>query len=160
VLLGYGEALDGLLDVETVLHWDLRAKGHRLYLDSTVRTAHICFSRWGVFLRVQYLLGRTFAGSRMPHQARGKRWMYFAASPLIPLVRLARVSRGAMAAKLWSPWLRCLPALAIGLGMDGVGQAVGYLAGPGDAVERLGPYEFCRVRNVNERDQREVFGFP
>ena len=32
VLLGYGDRLESMMESETVLHWDLRAKGHRLYL--------------------------------------------------------------------------------------------------------------------------------
>ncbi|HYP52918.1 MAG TPA: glycosyltransferase, partial [Pyrinomonadaceae bacterium] len=32
LLLAYGDRLEAMLDAESVLHWDLRARGHRLYL--------------------------------------------------------------------------------------------------------------------------------
>lgn len=158
VLLSYGPELERMLEAETVLHWDLRAKGHRLYLDAGVQAAHTNYSRWSVWLKVQYLGGRMFGGSRVAKAPVSRRLMYFAASPLIPLIRLARVTQTAIRAGLWGRWLYCLPALSIGLTLDGIGQAAGYLCGPGDSMQRLAPYEFCRVHNVNERDRREVFG--
>jgi len=32
LLLGYGADLDSMMEGETSLHWDLRSKGHKLYL--------------------------------------------------------------------------------------------------------------------------------
>ncbi len=158
VLLGYGAELERLLEAETVLHWDLRAKGHRLYLDAGVKAAHTNYSRWSVWLRVQYLGGRMFGGSRVAKAPLLRRLIYFAASPLIPLIRLVRVTQTAMRSGLWARWLYCLPALCVGLTLDGIGQGAGYLCGPGDSMQRLAPYEFCRVHNINSRDRREVFG--
>lgn len=158
VLLAYGAELERMLEAETVLHWDLRAKGHRLYLDAGVKAAHTNYSLWSVWLKVQYLGGRMFGGSRVAKAPGVRRLIYFSASPLIPLIRLARVTRTAIRARLWGRWLYSLPALAIGLTLDGIGQAVGYLRGPGNSMQRLAPYEFCRVHNVNAHDRREVFG--
>ncbi|MCC6586331.1 MAG: glycosyltransferase [Bryobacterales bacterium] len=158
VLLGYGPGLEGMLESETVLHWDLRGKGHRLYLDSTIRAAHTNYSLWSVWLRVQYLGGRMFAGTRLKGAPLAKRLLYAAASPLIPAIRLLRITKSVAGAGLWTQWLRTLPTLMIGLTIDGVGQAVGYLAGPSDAMERLAPYEFCRIRNITAEDRTEVFG--
>jgi hypothetical protein len=50
--------------------------------------------------------------------------------------------------------LRLLPMLAVGLAFDGVGQMVGYLRGPGNAVERAAHYEFHRFHHVPEADRR------
>jgi hypothetical protein len=46
-----------------------------------------------------------------------------------------------------------LPALALGLTLDGFGQCLGYLLGPGDAMERLARYEFNRVEHVREEER-------
>src|SRR5207244_2412948 len=35
VLLEYGNRLDSMMQAETVLHWNLRSKGHRLFMEST-----------------------------------------------------------------------------------------------------------------------------
>jgi hypothetical protein len=157
-LSGYGEELERYLEAETVLHWDLRRKGKRLYLDATVRTAHTNYSRWDVWLKVQYLGGRVFAGTRLAGAPGWKRAVFAMASPLIPVVRLARISRMAAGRGLWKQWVYCLPALVVGLTLDGVGQLAGYIGGPADAMARLAPYEFCRVRYINARDRREIFG--
>lgn len=160
VLLAYGPRLEGMLESETVLHWDLRAKGHRLYLDSTVRAAHTNYSLWSVWLRVQYLAGRMFAGTRLKDAPLPKRLFYAAASPLIPAIRLLRITKSVAGANLWTQWLRTLPTLAIGLTIDAIGQAAGYLFGPGDSMRRLAPYEFCRIRNISAHDRAEVFHLP
>jgi hypothetical protein len=61
----------------------MRAKGHRLYLDAGVKAAHTNYSRWSVWLKVQYLGGRMFGGSRLAKAPAWRRLAYFVASPLI-----------------------------------------------------------------------------
>jgi hypothetical protein len=86
-----------------------------------------------------------------------KRLAFAAASPLIPLVRLGRILRELYRAgrPRRSPW-RLVPALLVGLTLDGVGQAVGCLAGCGDATRRLAHFEFHRVAYVTEEDRRAL----
>ena len=38
ILLDYGPELEAMLESESVLHWDLRAKGYRLYLEPKAKT--------------------------------------------------------------------------------------------------------------------------
>lgn len=148
VLLEYGSDLPGMLDAETVLHWDLRRKGHRLYLEPAARIAHMSFGRLRPWTKAQCYGGRLFASQRAQDWSLPKRLFYLAASPLIPAVRLGRVIR------LWgSPQrpnlslVKVLPALAFGLLLDGVGQACGYAFGTGDTVERMTPLHFHRDRH-------------
>ncbi len=158
LLLEYGERLESMLGAETLLHWDLRSKGHRLYLEPSVRVAHTNFSLWSSWLPVQLLNGRAFAGARRKAMTPSLRLLYILGSPLIPLVRMFRTIRLTRASTLRARLLTTLPALMIGLALDGVGQLVGYVLGPGDAPERLASFEFARVNHVTERDRREVFG--
>jgi hypothetical protein len=146
ILLSLGPELEALLEAETVLHWKLRRLGHRLYLDSAVRTAHTNFSRWGVWIKILFLGGWVFAGARFPREALAKRALFAAASPLIPLVRLRHIFRHAAQRRMLGQLFSCFPALLVGLLVDGAGQFVGYLAGPSDAMARLAPYEFCRAK--------------
>ena len=44
ILLDYGFELENLLEAETLLHWDLKAKGYDLYLESEAKTSHLNFS--------------------------------------------------------------------------------------------------------------------
>ncbi len=151
ILLGYGERLDEMMRAETLLHWDLRANGHRLYLEPAACTAHTNFSRWSSWLPVQFHNGRLFAGER----ARGMSWLwrliYTAGAPLIPLVRLARIARSSGGAML-RQWT-CVPAVVIGLAIDGAGQMAGYALGAGDALNKVACFEFKRIDHVTAEDQ-------
>ena len=61
-----------------------------------------------------------------------------------------------------SPSERYAAALARGaVGRSELGAfAAGYLFGPGDSMQRLAPYEFCRIRNISAQDRAEVFHLP
>jgi hypothetical protein len=150
LLLQYGPALDAMLEAETVLHWDLRAKGHRLYLEPAAQTAHTNFSLASSWLNACFHSGRTFAATRA--QQGGWSWLrrlaYAGGSPLIPLVRLWRIlcdlSRPGRPLGLG---IRVAPQLLLGLSVDGLGQMVGYAFGAGAARQRLMEYEFHRDRH-------------
>jgi hypothetical protein len=157
VLLSYGERLESMLESETVLHFDLVRQGYTLYLEPSARTAHVNFALWGVWLPVQYYCGRVFAGTRASAWSPGRKLFYGAASPLIPFVRAARLC--AEFRKPHRPRHRLasiLPALFVGLAIDGVGQMIGYLRGPADSAARLADYEFDRLRFVPAADRRAL----
>ena len=155
VLLGLGDRLEQLLEAETVLHWELRAGGQRLYLESAARVAHTNFSLWRSWLPVQYLAGRVFAGARVRAMPWWRRAVFATGSPLIPWLRLWRIWRTARSPELRPYFGRCLHALVIGLLLDGVGQLTGYLAGTGRALDRVARFEFHRFRHIRAQDRRE-----
>jgi GT2 family glycosyltransferase len=144
VLLAYGGRLEAFLEAETVLHWDLRRRGERLLLEPAARLAHLNFSRWGTFLRVQMLAGRVFAARRAAGFGAARRAAFVLLAPLVPAVRLFRLLRGTRVRLL----ARAFPALLPGLLLDGLGQLLGYLAGAGRAPEALARFEFHRARHV------------
>jgi hypothetical protein len=156
VLLACGDRLEQLLEAETVLHWELRAQGHRLYLEPAAQVAHTNFSLWRSWLPVQYYAGRVFGSARARGMRPWRRALFAAGSPLIPGLRLWRVWRAAGSRELRSRFFRCLHALAIGLMLDGAGQLAGYVAGPGRAVDRVARFEFHRFRHIREQDRREL----
>jgi GT2 family glycosyltransferase len=156
LLLAYGERLEALMESETVLHWELRARGHRLYVEPGARVAHLNFSLWRSWVPVQYLNGRLFAGARMRGMPALRRLLFVFGSPLIPLVRLLRVWRAAAPGEQRRRFLACSPALVIGLLLDGAGQFVGYLAGIGRAPEQVARYEFNRVDHILPADRRAL----
>lgn len=159
ILLQYGDQLEAMLDAESVLHWDLRAKGHRLYLEPRARTFHENFSAPLPSLTLRFHGGRLFASSRASSWPAWRRLLFFAAAPLIPWVRFVRIAR-----ELFKPGRprhllpSVLPALAVGLVFDGAGEMVGYALGPGGAMAKLSDMEFHRERFMEGRDRRrEVF---
>lgn len=156
VLLSYGDRLEQMMDAETVLHWDLRAKGHHLYFEPTARVAHTNFSLWSSWVPIQYHNGRLFAGSRNQEMKWWQRVIYIAGSPLIPWVRLARLVALQLSGRLLGRFVWCLPSLIVGLSLDGLGQMVGYTMGYGNALKRVAEYEFHRIRHVTKQD-RMVF---
>ena len=155
VLLEYGDRLEGLMEAEILLHLDLGRRGHQLYVEPRARVAHTNFALASSWFPTQFYAGRMFGASRAASWGTAKRLLYFAASPLIPVVRLWRCLR-----ELSRPGRpqevipRTLPALCLGLALDGLGQMTGYLLGSGNAVERLSENEFHRFRHVPESDRR------
>lgn len=158
ILLSYGNKLPDMMDSETVLHWDLRAKGHRLYLEPAAKVAHTNFGLWSSWIPVQFYNGRLFAGSRVRGMSFFKRVVYVLGAPMIPFVRLARITRQLRSVLLLKKYMRCLHALVIGLLLDGLGQMLGYLAGAGNAVTQVARFEFHRVDHITEGD-RETISF-
>ncbi|HEX5708078.1 MAG TPA: glycosyltransferase [Pyrinomonadaceae bacterium] len=153
VLVAYGDALEAMLDAESVLHWDLRARGHRLYLEPRARTFHQNFSLAGASVPLRFNGGRLFAAARARGWPAWRKVMFAAAAPLIPAVRLVRITRELL--KPGRPrraFARALPALAAGLVCDGAGEMVGYAFGAGRAMAKLTDLEFHRRRYLAPHD--------
>ena len=151
VLIEYGTALETLMEAETVLMWDLRGKGHRLLLEPAAHTAHTNFGFWSSWLPVMFLNGRAFADTRSAEWSLVRRLAFVAASPAIPLVRLARTLGHARRLGRGAPFLaRIVPTLTIGLVLDGIGQMAGYAFGAGDTHARLAAYEWHRMKHTKQ----------
>jgi hypothetical protein len=129
-LLEYGDRLADLMESESVLQWDMRGRGHRLFLEPRARVAHTNFAYWSTFGPVQLMNGRSFADTRRRAWPAWKRLAFAGASPLIPVVRFARALRDGRRSGMSIPFLlRVSPTLAVGLLLDGAGQMLGYAVG-------------------------------
>jgi hypothetical protein len=157
LLVDYGPDLEDMLEAEFVLHGDLRAKGHRLYLEPGARTAHLNFAQLAPWMPYLIHAGRAFAAARARAWSRSRRLLYVAGAPLIPLVRLWRIRgelrRPGRPAELWP---RVVPALVVGLTVDTVGQMLGYGFGAGKANQKLFSFEFHRDRYCATRDPQSA----
>jgi hypothetical protein len=146
LLLEYGDALEAMLEAESILHWDLRSRGFQLRLEPAARTLHMNYSTAAESISLRFHAGRIFAAARARRWPMGKRLCYGVAAPLIPAVRLRRVLarvRGRQRATLPS---NTLPALLMLLVCDAVGEMTGYLLGGGKAAHRAGKFEFHAER--------------
>jgi hypothetical protein len=155
LLLEYGTDLDSLMEAETILHWNLRAAGHRLRLEPRARIAHLNIAQLGAFTQIHFNGGRIFATTRARHRHWSvlNRWCFAAGTPLVPLIRLWRIVRNHLRASL-----SVLPILAYGLTVDALGQFCGCLLGAGEARAKLVRYEFDRVRYIeSDWDAAGVF---
>jgi len=154
-LLAYGDRLEEALEMETVLHFEMASKGHKLYLEPRARVSHLNFAILSVWLKVQFYVGWSFAGHRATGWPAARRLFYVLAWPLIPVMRFVHVVRelfapGRPSGLLW----RITPMLLFGLAVDGVGQFLGYSLGPRQSAANLRDYEYNRIRFVTaaERD--------
>jgi hypothetical protein len=68
ILLDYGPELEAMLGAESVLHWDLRARGSRLYLEPKAKIAHLNFGLLSSLARAQFHGGRLLAAVRAQRQ--------------------------------------------------------------------------------------------
>jgi hypothetical protein len=156
LLLQYGDALASMLEAESVLHWELRRSGHKLYLETAAKTSHVNISRLASWASAQYHAGRMFAAFR----ARNEQWTFLhragftLASPLIPFVRLQRMLSQRNAVPVNASLSSLLPALWFGLVLDGLGQMAGYATGEGKASEKAFYFEFHRERHLRKSDRR------
>jgi len=152
ILLEYGPGLDGFLEAESVLHWDLVSKGHRLYLEPAAKIYHLNFDFLSTFLSVNRMMGRMFAASRCQSWPKTKRISFALGSLLIPLVRFYRIARnysGSLGLLKSKP--QVYPILFAGLFMSALGEMAGYISGPGDSLQKTFEYHFHRDRHMKNK---------
>ncbi len=155
LLLEYGPALETMLEAESILHWDLRAKGFALLLEPAAKTLHMNYTTIGASMRLRFHGGRLFAAARARRWPLRRRLVYTAAAPLIPLVRLRRIL-----AQVWqrdeaSLPANALPALAFLLACAAAGEMAGYLLRAGAEAQRAGEFEFHSDRHATAAARRE-----
>jgi hypothetical protein len=157
LLLDYGDELEAMLEAESILHWDLRAKGNRLYLNAKAKTYHLNYSLLRPTLVLRFLGGRLFAA------ARGRKWPFWhrllfgLGSPLIPFRRGHRIVRDLRRAGHLSLFkFQILFLLPLGLAADAFGEMWGYFFGGGQAMAGLTEMEFKRHRFMKRGDIAEI----
>jgi GT2 family glycosyltransferase len=156
LLLSYGDRLNAMLEAESVLQWDMRQHGHRLYMQPTARVAHTNFSRFKPWAIIQFHCGRIFAATRSANWPIWKRIVYFLGSPLIPLVRFKRLMQySRRIATSQQLGVGGVLALIWALIFDGAGQMLGYAIGAGNSLDNA--HEFDRLNtHITEADRREL----
>jgi len=141
---------------ESGLHDKLKKQGGTLFIEPEASVEHLNPSRWSSTVALRVDVGRVYAASRVRRGrwGLGKRLVYFAGGPVIPLVRLPRV-HGSLSAdvKQTVPAPKRCAALAIGLTLDAIGQMTGYAVGEGRARDRLATFELDRMRHLTPREQ-------
>lgn len=123
---------------ENFLHARLEERGFELYRDPSVLVYHRKFFGLGEFLSQRYHYGRGFAGMRVHDAPLSRKAMFACGSPLLPPVILYRLGKRLFGRKRHRlVFLRALPLLALFTLSWSFGELVGYVAGPGDSLERV-----------------------
>jgi hypothetical protein len=144
ILLGLDSKLEVLMEAESVLHRHLTAQGYRLLLESKTCTAHNNFTSWSAWILLRYHIGRQFAAAWASEWSWPRRLLFLAASPLIPWVRLWRIQRRIRRGQRCITLAGLLPVLFLGLLLEWLGQARGFVAGSGGSREKVFEYELRR----------------
>ncbi|WP_412069236.1 hypothetical protein [Rubrivirga sp. IMCC43871] len=153
-LLAFGDRLGALLDFEGDLLTELRAQGHRLYLEPRAQVRHMNIEKLWAATHLLYLQGRLTAASRVEGEGwpLWRRLLYVAGSPLTPLMYLPNLWRGFRRTKQpVGRVLRALPSLSVSLGAVAVGEVVGLLRGATGAKHRMEAYELNRDHYLSRR---------
>jgi hypothetical protein len=158
-LLAFGDRLEKVFETESVVQRELRESGHKILYEPAAITNHLNFSLLKPSLGLRFNAGRSFAGHRVIGWSMLRRVAFAAGSPLIPLVRFVRIARLIAQSNNYKFLIpKVLPALALYVLVDGLGEMVGYLSGPGDAPAYLGSIEFDRRRFMNAQDCADLDG--
>jgi hypothetical protein len=111
-------------------------------------------SRLGPWIGHGYWGGRMYAAFRSARWPLPHRLLRAVAAPLVPGVRLRRILREVRRSdelRAYVPGV--LPFLVLGLVIHAVGEAAGYLLGPGRSEERYSWYEMSRASHVTAGDR-------
>ena len=123
---------------EDVLHAAMRARGVTLWCRPDIVVGHKKHYSVGEYTSQRYLYARAYAGARVQGQGLARRGAYGALALALPPVLLLRIVRrvwasGAHRAELF----RSIPLLLLFVIAWGVGESVGALFGPADALARV-----------------------
>jgi len=93
---------------------------------------------YAYYLRQRYLLSRVWGGTERRRVSRLVRAAHVLGAPLMPVLMLSRMARLARREpRLVPPFVRALPLLIVAMATLAWGEAVGYLLGPGRALEEV-----------------------
>lgn len=122
---------------ETTLHNKLIADdGILLSLNSLVMYHCKRFS-FSLFARQRFIYSKYYAGLRSEHSGAGKRLTMATASLALPPVLLWRMFTASRQKNLLREFLTALPSLSLLVIIWSIGESVGALAGPGNALARI-----------------------
>ena len=108
----------------------LKQDGHSLLLTSTLKVSMGYFSMPSEFFRQRFLHGRSFGAERVARATAPRRIFYILASPLIPLILLARVTRNVLKySGHTAKFFLSLPWLLFYVTGWALGELTGYLFG-------------------------------
>lgn len=157
VLLAFGPRLENLLEAETIMHEELRRRGHRLYQEPRARVVHLNVTRLASWLGERFQTGRRFGSARGQGWPVWRRLAYAAGSPLIPLVRWLRLRRDLRRTGIGRQLgLRGRALLAGALVVSAFGELVGYAAGSGDSMFALSRIELHKEAHLRDGEAAQL----
>jgi glycosyltransferase involved in cell wall biosynthesis len=135
-LLKYRDVLDAGY-WEVVLHPRLARDG-AFRAVSALGAYHTGPFAYRYYLRQRYLLSRAWGGAQRRIVPTSTRWLHIALAPVLPALLFGRVTSRVLARRQYAGrYLRALPLLVPAWFCYAAGESLGYLAGPGRALEEV-----------------------
>ena len=122
---------------ETTLHEKLLADDGTLLSLNNLVMYHCKRFSFSLFARQRFIYSKYYAGLRSKHSGVGKRLTMATASLALPPVLLWRMFTASRQKKLLREFLTALPSLSVLVIIWSIGESVGALVGPGDALARI-----------------------
>lgn len=123
---------------ENEIHAAIRRSGGRLVFVPEMVAGHDMSYSLGGYIAQRYLYARSFAGNRLRGASFALRAAYATAALTLPPLLLLRISRNVLGnSRYRKSFLMSLPLLVLFVVAWAVGEIVGYLAGPGDALAKV-----------------------
>jgi glycosyltransferase involved in cell wall biosynthesis len=123
---------------EAGLHPRLLADGVKFRPVPEMQVRHRGPFDYGYYLQQRYWFSRAFAGCRSQQLPVSRKIAYLVATPLLPFLLLARMSRRILSRHCRvGKFAQTLPLLIPALFVYVAGEFVGYVAGPGDALSKV-----------------------
>jgi glycosyltransferase involved in cell wall biosynthesis len=123
---------------DTAFSWRVRSAGHDPWFDPSIRVEHTHITDLRRLLRKLVFHGRSFAAVRMTQGGfgPGRRILHALGSPALPFLLLARTAGRVLRSGAYRrEFARTFPLVFLGLAAWSLGEAVGYVEGPGRPVE-------------------------
>jgi Glycosyl transferase family 2 len=151
ILLGLGEGLEMLLDIDFNLQEELVRRNRGLFVEAGAIAAHQNYTS----LRGECRTGRPYCRLLAAHRARVNAWgrlrrvLYGVLVPLgAPALRLTRLVRSLRRRRsLWTTFVFGIPMITVMYISDAFGEAAGYLFGIGEAEREVLRYELETERD-------------
>lgn len=155
LLLDYGSALERMLKAPTLMHWDLQANGHSLYLEPAAKVRHVNITKLSSFLLDHFYGARVFAAARASNWSWFQRLLYIVATPIF-IMRTLRQWLGHMRRIGLTRELlpKAWPLLLLALVVWSAGEITGYGLGMGKAEQHVLGYDAHRVAHLSPRDRK------
>lgn len=151
VLLTLGSRLDDMLVRGGGLVEALQDAGQRFYVEARSSVAHVNPSRLQSTAHLRFNAGRLYGARRAGGWPFAKRLLFAGLAPPLRLQKIVRRAWGKRRAVPRRPSIAF--AFLASLLLDGLGETMGYLAGPGRAGEELAVFEMDREAHVTAADR-------
>ena len=153
----FDDRLPDLLARDGGLLAELRRGGARFYRETAAQLAHLNPSRTSAMLKLRWHSARASASTRARTGGwkPGRRLLYVAASPVVPMLRIRALWSHLRSPRLQPPLLRVAPLLIVALLVDACGQAIGFALGEGRSALAAGRYDLDREPFLTAADRAE-----